>query len=122
MSAILKRNRTLFEDEAEDGNDQLDERNRCRSCGKFFVRLARHMRNCRQRCDHYSEILNDARRALGAKKRPKLACSGNPRETAVQSGVTEGPGQRSLIEGANDIDVCQNHSKILQKAILIGVM
>jgi hypothetical protein len=120
MSALLKRNRARFDD--EDGDDQLDERNRCRFCNKFFVRLGLHLRSCRQDNDR-SQILKDARQALAgrqsARKRPKPARSSSPQETAAQSVVFEGPGQRSRIETANDIEV---RPKISQKGALIDAM
>jgi hypothetical protein len=120
MSAILKRDRALFEHEDEDSDDQMDERNKCRRCGKFFVRLTNHMRKCQQH--HYSDTLNDARRALRAKKHRKLARSSNPQETAAQNGVIDGPQPCSPMKSANDIKVRRNHAKIFQNGALTDVM
>ena len=122
MSALLKRNRAHLDDEDEDGDDQLDERNRCRFCNKFFVHLGRHRRSCRQDNDR-SQILKDARQALATRqnirKCPKPARSSSSQETAAQSVVIEGPRKRSQIETANDIEV---RPKISQKRALTDEM
>ena len=119
MSTFLKRTRALFDDDDQGGDDHLEERNRCRFCGKFFVRLALHLRSCPQH-DH-SQILKDAQQVLAdrqsARKRSKLVYLSNHHETAAQSGVVQGPGQCSRIETANDVEVRQNHSKISQNGV-----
>lgn len=118
MPASLKHNRDSSEDDEEGHDEQLHERNRCRLCGKFFIRLAFHQRSCRPHRENFLKILNDARQTLSDRRRlhmhSNLAYTSNS-QVALQSHTAEGPGQCSATEITNDIEVSWNHLKFSQK-------
>lgn len=118
ISTILKRRHAFLEDEDEDDEDQFEERNKCRLCGKTFIRLALHKRSCRQDPRHASQILSDARQTLADRRiprnRPMLARFSNFQEVLAKSGTTESPQQSPTTESAEDIEVSRNHPRFLQ--------